>query len=97
MQKIIAIILILVFVSSTTAILYKNFSNGKTAIMASDCDDVDNEQDSVKEPLFAKAKLMTVVYSIFFTMSNKEKYYASHQYCLPSPYLLVDIIPPELN
>jgi hypothetical protein len=97
MQKVIAIILILVFVSSTTAILYENFSHGKTTMAATDYDDADSEDDSIKEPLFAKAKLMTAVYSLFMLMSDKEKYYVSHQYCLPTPYLLVDIIPPELS
>jgi hypothetical protein len=97
MQKIIATILIFVFVSSTTAILYENFSYSKTAITAQDYDDVDNEEDAMKEPLFAKVKLMATTYSMFVLMSSNEKYYTSHQYCLPSPYLLVDIIPPELS
>jgi hypothetical protein len=97
MQKIISIILILVFVSSTTAILYENFSHNKTVVAACDCDDADSEEDSIKEPLFAKAKLMTTAYSMFVSMSDQEKYYANHQYCLPTPYLLVDIIPPELS
>jgi hypothetical protein len=51
----------------------------------------------MKEPFFAKVKLMTATYSIFVPMSDTQKYYASHQYCLPTPYLLVDIIPPELS
>jgi hypothetical protein len=97
MQKVIAIILILIFVSSTTAILYENFSYNKMAMEATDYDDADSEEDSMKEPLFAKVKLMTAAYSIFVPMSDNEKYYVGHQYFLPTPYLLVDIIPPELS
>ena len=97
MQKLIATILMLVFVSSTTAILYENFSHSKTTVMVKDYDDADNEEDPVKEHLFAKIKLLTSCYSIFVPMSNKEKYYVSHQRNLPAPYLLVDIIPPELS
>lgn len=97
MQKIIATILIVVFVSSTTAVLYENLSHSNITVLATDCDDVDNEEDSMKEPLFTKVKLMTASYSLFVPMSDKEKYYASHQYSLPTPYLLVDIIPPELS
>lgn len=94
MQRIIAFILILVFISSTTATLFEQLSSYKANIELNDSEDSDNEE-TTKEPFFAKDKLMLFSYSFSYSLKNTQEYYLTHQYFLPTPLAIVEIIPPE--
>jgi hypothetical protein len=74
--------------------LFEQLSSAKANIELADNDDADNEETS-KEPFFAKDKLMLLSYSFSYSSKSTQEFYLSHQYFLPNPLALVEIIPPE--
>lgn len=95
MRRIIAFILILVFISSTTATLFQQISFAKASIELSDSDDATDSEEISKVPNFAKDKLILLNYTFSYSSKSTQEFYLSHQYFLPNPMAQVEIIPPK--
>ncbi|MBL0145796.1 MAG: hypothetical protein IPP48_08570 [Chitinophagaceae bacterium] len=98
MKKIIAYILILLFVTSSSLEVYKDYINGKgLSVSVIESEDDAEKKGIEKENEFAKDKLIYPTFSEAFSHSiATAKYYIKHLHILPNPYISKDINPPNL-
>lgn len=98
MKKLIALLLIGVFVSSATVKLYKDFTESSAvSISLLETEDDSTEKELEKESDLKKEKITLSIITVSLTkLSTTQKFYIKHFYFLPSPMLAKDIIPPNV-
>jgi hypothetical protein len=97
MKKLIALILITVFVSSSTVKLYKDFTeNDAISISSQETEDDKTEKELEKENNVKKDKLTLTFISLSFPqVVDSKTFYINYSYFLPNPTLAKNIIPPN--
>jgi hypothetical protein len=97
MKKLIALLLLSVFVSSSAVKLYKDFTDKDVvSISLQETEDDNTEKELEKENDLKKDKLILSIISFSLpNLSETQKYYIKHLYFLPKPLMAKDIIPPN--
>jgi hypothetical protein len=98
MKKLIALLLITIFVGSSFVNLYIDFTESTFAsISLFEADDDETEKEIEKETDLKKDKIiLNIVNFSLPDLSVTQKFYIKHLYFLPSPTLSKDIIPPNV-
>jgi hypothetical protein len=97
MKKLFALLLITVFVSSSLVKLYKDFTNDcSVSFSLYDTEDDNEEKEIEKDNDLKKDKIIIdFLISSPLGLSETQKFYITHLYFLPTPYIAEDIIPPN--
>lgn len=97
MKKLIALLLITIFVGSSSVKLYKDFTESNVvSISLFETDDDGTEKEAEKETDLKKEKLTLNIVNFYIPdLSVTQKFYIKHLYFLPNPILAKDIIPPN--
>ena len=98
MKKLVAFILIILFVTSSAIEVYNSYTAGKAvAFSVAENEDNEEEKNIEKEPEFAKDKLLPCfIINVSNALVISDKYIITHSYILPHPYISEEINPPEV-
>ncbi len=97
MKKLFALLLITVFVSSSLVKLYKDFTNNcSISFSVYDSEDDNEEKEIEKDNDLKKDKIIIdFLISSSLGLTETQKFYITHLYSLPNPYIVEYIIPPN--
>ncbi|MBP6430236.1 MAG: hypothetical protein KA319_00540 [Ferruginibacter sp.] len=97
MKKLIALLLITIFVSSVAVKLYKDFTEfNDVAISILETDDDSTQKEVEKEKNLKKDKFSLPIINFSLSgLSRTQKFYIKSFYFLSNPILIKDIIPPN--
>jgi hypothetical protein len=99
MKKLIALLLIFVFVSSAVVKLYKDFTESDAisiSILETEDDNTDKEVEKDNDLKKDKISLAIVNLSLSGLSVTQKFYIKKHLFFLPSPILAKDVIPPNV-
>lgn len=98
MKKLIALLLLLVFVGSSTVKLYKDFMDSDiVSFSLLETEDDSTEKEVEKKNDLMKEKLTVSIIDIFQpNLSGTQKFYIKHHFFFPNPIMAIDFIPPNV-
>ena len=97
MKRLIALLFIFIFVSSSLIKLYTDLVNDYCiSITVADCEDENEEKEIEKDTELKKDKIILEYFTPpILVKTQTQKFYTTQGYLLPSPYLYAAIIPPN--